>query len=160
MNMKFNIRKSFLAQLLMVVAIIGLFAALVTPARAQLTPTTLTNLSGLPAVGIPTAVGTNINIALWIPQGKALHFQTAFAAANTTTDVILMQYKLSTDGTNYSTYPVNYISFAANGTTGVIGETNIPALQLEGARKIMFTVYSNSTARTVYATNITIGWRN
>lgn len=161
MNTRKKYRGGFsLLSLLLVVAMLALLAVVAIPkAQAQVTPTTLTNLSGLPAA-LATATPTNLNHVLNVPQGKVLQVQHAFAANNTTTDIVALWWQPSTDGTNYATYPVNIISFAANGTTGVIGVTNIPAAALEGVRKIKFTVYTNATARTIYPTNIFVGWKN
>lgn len=143
----------FIAPLLAFVILL----ALCLPASAQITSTTLTNIP-VPTL-VTTAVASNINVVISVKQGKQLAIQSAFAAGGASTATVQYFWAPSVDGTNYATVPRTF-AFTCNGTTGVVGDTNIPALWLEGYKTIKFTVVTNNSAQTVYLTNFFVGWRN
>ena len=165
--MKFH-RFKFLAAILTIVALIaglGVLAQSTAPTLGESagSTTTITNLAGLPAVGLAAGVATNLNNIVRIPQGKVIQVTHTVAAAGASTDKVFLYYALSSDGTNYATTTaghINFFSWTLNGTTGVVGNTNIPSTFTEGAKFIKFTVYTNQSAATVYPSNITVGWRN
>jgi hypothetical protein len=103
-DMKFNFRKSFLAQLLFAVALIGLFAALALPARAQVTPTTIVALTNLPATVNAEAISNQVSI---IPLTKncGVSISGSFRCAAAGTSNIVWQIYPMYDGTNRTTTP-------------------------------------------------------
>ncbi len=156
MKFKFKNRFGFI-RLVPTLLFIGLLAFLAMPASAQVTSTTLTNIT-VPTL-VTTAVASNINVVISVKQGKQLAIQSLFAAGGSSTATIQYFWAPTVDGTNYATVPRTF-AFTCNGTTGVVGETNIPALWLEGYKAIKFTVVTNNSAQTVYLTNFIVGWRN
>lgn len=152
--MKFNFRKSFLAQLLIVVAIIGLFAPLVPQAKAQTSPKEFRQFTNIVTAVAASSV-TNIACILPLRNGKNHFFYTAFNTSGSGTDNVQYWLTQVPDGTNAittGTLPV-ILSVAANGTTAVYTGTNIMASTWDGVSGVRCSISNASGTRTVYVTN-------
>lgn len=160
--MKINIRKNFtLLELIFVLAVIALLTALAIPqAHAQENPTRLRALTNVPT-SIAASSVSNFTSIIAIPQDRNLAVQANFAASGAGTDNFQWWAKPSVDGTNFMTHNPIIFTVAANGTTQVVGDTNITKTVLEGYRALNFFAVSNASGtRTLYLTNILVGNRN
>lgn len=115
-------------------ALLALLAFIVftAPASAQVTPTTLTAFTNLPAT-MPTASFSNLTSSLELTGSKGVAVQWRFNASAGLSNATLT-LTATADGTNYS--PLLTITKAAEGTTNVTVSTNLSADALAGYRRI------------------------
>jgi hypothetical protein len=158
--MKFTKQCFSLAQLILVVAILCLLAAMAIPARAQVTATTSVNCISNPIV-IQT-VTSNLTSSQYavqtVRQGRNLGIGMQYYGANATnTGTVGFQFGLKY-GTNTlltTTKPITLTS-AANGTTTVIDWGVIPAYTIGPADSIVLLGVTNNTFTGSGVGNITI----
>lgn len=134
--MKFT--RSILSAALCIAAVAAGFSP---RAQAQLTPTDIAPLSGLPTVVLTTNLTTTNNISL-VP-GKGLAVQASFKMQSAATSNVVFYIYPSADGTNFSTAPLTTMNGVGNGTTTVILSTNFSAATLAGYVKLNFGSISN-----------------
>lgn len=132
--MKFNFRKHFITQLLMVVAVIGMVAALAIPARAQVTTRDIRAFTNAPTFLNSASVSNISNIsytnAVPIYSGRDVLLISEATAATNSLDVPIVWYLGFTyAGTNTAT--TTNITFAALPNKRVA--TNLPSAILNGA---------------------------
>ena len=135
-----------LAQLIMVVAIICLLAVFALPARAQVSPLTLTALTNFPATLAAGATSTVTNI-IPVPRYGGLALSVPFNVASGTASVVVGG-SFTVDGTNYGCAPFT-LTAAATGTTQAMLSTNWSTAQLAGYSGVNFTTLTNSSANGV-----------
>lgn len=149
-------------EIMLEVACVGLLLCGTAPtAQAQVTPTSLVELTGLPA-SIAQSAASNTTVTVTVKQDRNLTLTANFAGSGAGTDPLTLYLYPTVDGTNYATAAGSAFIWplAANGTTQVIGVTNIPKSALEGYRAlIMKTITNASGTRTIYLTNVVAGWR-
>lgn len=143
--MKFT--QSFLARLLLAVALIGLLA--MTSAQAQVTPTrtgdaiagpllmsdATTNLTAAQQVRIPVKQGAGLAI---VPVGVGL------GSTNTGTSALCFSVATDSAGTNYSTTTPLIKTFTPNGTTAFRGFIPITPDELRGATGLLLRTITNA----------------
>ena len=130
---------------LIALAIVSLFA-LALPARAQLTPTTVTD--SISNIITCTLTSTNVVNAkeITLRQGKGVAIAPYFVGTQSTnTGVIAFFFAVSVDGSNYSTTTIRAAS-TANATTAVRDYILIPPSTLDNARKIKLLTITNALA--------------
>lgn len=111
-----------------------IIALVAPPASAQVTSTRLGSFSGLPAsVAAETTTNVTSNIQVW--QGRGIAIQPAFTGAAASTADVVLTFRYSIDGTNYSTTSVTMTN-ALNATTAVRGHHVLTADQLVGVRNL------------------------
>lgn len=150
--MKYHKFKSFLA----VMSLIALIACLFAPqaAQAQTAATTLGTFSGLPPT-IATTVTTNVASNITVRQGKGVTISPLMSGSGASTDDVVFTFKLSLDGTNYTTLTPLSFTNALTGTTAVRGYYRFSAEQLAGCRKLQLFSIENTTSVTLNLTNVT-----
>jgi len=161
-----NISRFSLASLLVIVALLGLLAALALPAMAadqQGYPSTFFQLTNVPTVmsnATTSAFATN-----YIPvhANSGLSVETRFTGQNTNAGSQTLYFYPTEDGSNFWTAPFATVGYSASGTNLVIGGTNWPPNTLRGWAGIGVTVSNaiGGTAATggIY-TNPATGWTN
>lgn len=126
-------KKSFVAALLALASFI-----LAPVLRAQVTPTTIGLVSGIPS---NMALNTTSNItsgAITLRQGKGLALAFNLVAQGAGTSNTTFNADVSLDGTNYSTtHPISII-VPNNGTNAVTFWTNIPPTTLDNSVYLRF----------------------
>jgi len=138
-----------LVQLLLVICIIGILAALALPARAQVTPTTLTGLTNANVQVIPSATLVATTNIIPLTKKSGVSFSPIFNASTGTGSAVF--YIAPTgNGTNYAApaYPGTNawtVTQAANGTTTVTGFANWSPAQLAGVAALNVYAISNGT---------------
>lgn len=94
------------------------------------------NLSATNSIAVNTTISENMGNAVNLERHKTCGIEARFqGSAAGTTDVIYL-FRLSSDGTTYETGSTFKFSLAQNGTTAVVGVTNVPETHL-GAFKYM-----------------------
>lgn len=102
--------------------------------------------------GSGTATVTSSNVIVY--RGRGIALWPLFAFTNAGTDAITLGCDVSPDGTNWSTGQPISAAFAGNGTTGVLGFTNILSDKLDNAKYIRLTTIANAHASSVVVTNV------
>jgi hypothetical protein len=125
--------------------LVALTVALAAPsASAQSESTRLGSFSGLPA-SIAATTTTNVASSITLWQGRGIAIQPVFAGTAAATDNVVLTFRMSVDGTNYSTTGVT-VTNALNGTNVVRGFHVLTPEQVLGARRLQ--LYSIASAGT------------
>lgn len=150
---------------LLMVALMGLLC-LAPQAEAQVTPVNFGTLTNLPTLmtNINATAGaattSNTTCIIEVQQGKSLNLWTYFAMGGACASNLLMNIQATPDGTNYTTTTPHQLKVLMNGTTAVLGWTNIPATALEGCRYLKISsIVNQSTNQNVFFTNSWYSWR-
>lgn len=143
-----------LTKLFSALCVIGLLALAAPPARAQVTPQTLTSAL-TNSLSILGSLGTSTNLSalgrpIEVYKGKGIGLQMSVTSiAGTTTGVFGFWISPSIDGTNYvsTLNGMLYTSVPAGGTTNMNWFTNFPATLVDHARylKLYYSTNGNGT---------------
>jgi hypothetical protein len=153
--------------LLKLTALPGLLAVLALPAPAQVQPTTLRNLT-TNVIEIGAVASTNLSavpaIEIWQGRGLSLAITLAGTNAATTTN-IQFRFAVSVDGTNYANNASDLLAVTVTpqGTTKVVGYTNLPPALLDNARSLKLVTITNGNlalAASWFLSNIVAGAKN
>lgn len=137
-------------------------AFLVVPpmAQAQVQPTDVTGaLSNTVAcITVSSNVVNAVEIDVW--QGKGMSFSVnSCGTQSTNTGLMAYFFKVTQDGSNYTTTTPLIIYETGTGTTSVRGWTNVPATALDNVRKVKLYQITNALGNmaTNYVTNVYVG---
>jgi hypothetical protein len=117
----------------------------------------ITNASGgssLLIAGSGTATVTSSNVIAF--RGRGIALWPSFAFTNAGTDAVTLGLDVSPDGTNWSTAQPIQRAFVGNGTTGVLGYTNVLSDVLDNVKFLRLTTIANAHASSAVVTNV--GW--
>jgi hypothetical protein len=89
-------------------------------------------------------------------RGRGIALWPSFAFTNAGTDALTLGLDVSPDGTNWSTAQPIQRAFVGNGTTGVLGYTNVLSDVLDNVKFVRLTTIANAHASSVVVTNV--GW--
>lgn len=114
------------------------------------------------ASGLLTLSNTNVvstaSTPFAVPQGAPFILQPAFSAAGVGNSNVVFSFNVSGDGTHYSTTLPFSVTIAANGTTNVVGYTNVPASVLSGVQWIRCDQIQTTQTNLVTITAIYASW--
>lgn len=132
---------------------------LALPAQAQVTPVTVGTFTNVPTI-IATAGVSNVNALVQLRQGRGISILPSFAGTNSGAANLRLEFDVSADGTNFTTTSPFVLTFAMNGTTGVIPWTNIPPSLLDNVAYLRLTKMTNAHTASLFITNVTYSIRN
>ena len=136
--------------------VVGLVAAiwLPPPVLGQVTPTTWSAFTGVPAYVEGGAQSNLTSTAISVRKDRGLSIIPIFAGTNSGTANLIFTGKVSPDKTNWCTVTPFTYTVAMNGTTGVVGYTNWPPTLLNNVAWFQLTSISNGHTASVYITNV------
>lgn len=154
--------KNILKTMLALAFVSALMSA--APAEAQVTPTSYTALTGIPASVAGGATSNLTSTAIDVRQGKGMAVFAYFAGTNASaTSALTLTFGTSYDGTNYSTTGGGLtLAPVANGTTAVRAYTNFPPDLLNNVQKVklLSLANANDATNTLFITNIVVSFGN
>jgi hypothetical protein len=135
--MKFN--KWFLG----LITVAAMLFAFSEPASAQVTPTTLTTATNLPAI-VATTVTTNCVSYYTPPQTTGFSLEAVFNVSAGTSNAVVYLYP-TLDGTNYATVAQFTNTATATGTTTVRRTWTFDASTYRGVRGFQIGIYNQNS---------------
>lgn len=154
-----------LSKLMMAAALAILSLTLIVPTQAQVTPTSWTTLTGIPAKVVGGTTSNITSTAVDVRQGKGMAVFFYYGSTNGAvgTGAVTLTFGVTYDGTNYSDNSGG-LTFAPllNAATGRRAYTNFPATLLGNVQKIKLLSIANANdeTNTVYLTNVVLSVSN
>jgi hypothetical protein len=153
-----------LCQLLLVIAVIGLLAALVIPqARAaeNFKPNYYFNVLTNGVTQVTNGQTLSVNTKPFaLRQGKGLAVLPYQVGTNTSTADEVYRFEVTADGTNYTTTGPLRATNALNSTTAVRGYTLFPTAALDSIRAVKLVSIQNYHTNTITVTNVVLSQSN
>lgn len=145
-------------RMMRVMGLMGLMLMATMGARADqffaLSINVATGLGSLTNTTVTSTSGTAISV----PQNTDVVIQPSIVAAGAETNVVTFKLNLSTDGSTWSTtYPITS-TVTANGTTAVVGWTQISRTNLAGAKYMRLDAVTTAASSAITVSGVKLNY--
>lgn len=107
------------------------------------------NISATNSIAVNTTISENMGNAVQIANHRDVGLEVRFQGSAAGTTAVIYTFLRSNDGTTWETVPGLTAGFAQNGTTAVVGYTNLPLAAIGAAGWIKLSSVQNQDADAV-----------